>query len=800
MQMRNPVHWSAGAAAVVVVACVWAAFQPATVRFEPFESSVRVPSPTAPAHSPRAHAQDDPHSPPASPSPSSASESHSSFSASAPEERSWAEVLTSGAARVPFRQWPSEADVQLPSGLLSGRALVAEVVLAGAPVVLKQSPATRWRAVRLWDRQYLSARQPRLSNVVLVPDGTFVYTKSHALSPALAAKLKDWAFPHAAVPLPSGSAVAAAHGDGDGDLAFRPRLANMTTAEFFDLCDAPPHSPTPSASASRTDTDGSTSTSTSGQPSPPPAGFAYFSEELLACCPALAADLQPAPCVDVFRVNDPHQPRHSHAHSHSHASVPTMAIGLGPPLPGVAELRPVQDTDPALFLWMGKAGVATNAHWDDVHNFFVQISGRKRFLLFPPSATPLMYPYPKLHPSSRQSQINFSAPYGAYGPGLGTHSEPADGADSDACAGADSMYASPFPLLTPRAFLSHAAPRVAELGPGDVLYLPPRWYHHVTALTTSVSVSIWTPSSAEDASLQAEDVPLPFEPAWPLRKLSSAVASFLALVLRMSDDRSGVGPVGTPLQHRHAAMDDCAPTPANPLLSLLRLPHGRGGGGSEGRPEGAGSGGGGGGGGAVGARLHVLLLTRYSRWVAAAVRHEGAALRAGGDDPAAVSARLAARRRELSLFWRSAVPVCACDRPSGHWQEADREREGSEASEGSGGSEGGDGGEGGGLPAVPSLPWLDDALWETLRSRAHTVAGIYNSLRPGSCGSRAQYLAHYAEQIADLLLDARRSELDDAAARAPAPSGPSAPSAPSAPLTSWTVPAFLFALTQRCPC
>ena len=32
---------------------------------------------------------------------------------------------------------------------------------------------------------------------------------------------------------------------------------------------------------------------------------------------------------------------------------------------------------------------------------------------------------------------------------------------------------------------------IAELGPGDVLYLPLHWWHHVRSLSVSFSVSLW---------------------------------------------------------------------------------------------------------------------------------------------------------------------------------------------------------------------------------------------------------------------------------------------------------------------
>eukprot|EP00041_Stephanoeca_diplocostata_P028362 m.802410 g.802410 ORF g.802410 m.802410 type:complete len:208 (-) comp23361_c1_seq70:1290-1913(-) len=48
-------------------------------------------------------------------------------------------------------------------------------------------------------------------------------------------------------------------------------------------------------------------------------------------------------------------------------------------------------------VWLSPAGTATPTHYDISHNFFVQIAGQKRVLLFPPQAWQSLYLWPVLH-------------------------------------------------------------------------------------------------------------------------------------------------------------------------------------------------------------------------------------------------------------------------------------------------------------------------------------------------------------------------------------------------------------------
>jgi len=107
-------------------------------------------------------------------------------------------------------------------------------------------------------------------------------------------------------------------------------------------------------------------------------------------------------------------------------------------------------------LFVGVRGVITPAHYDEQENLFAQIYGRKRFILFPPSDYECMYPYPLNHPNDRQSQVNIHNPD-----------------------------------LTTFTNFAFATPHEAVIHPGDVLYVPSYWWHHVISLDDSISVSWW---------------------------------------------------------------------------------------------------------------------------------------------------------------------------------------------------------------------------------------------------------------------------------------------------------------------
>ena len=111
-------------------------------------------------------------------------------------------------------------------------------------------------------------------------------------------------------------------------------------------------------------------------------------------------------------------------------------------------------------VWMGQSHVIAHCHYDGYHNFYAQLHGTKKFTLFSPENWPGLYPFPFLHPSHAQAQVNLS-----------------DIRDIDS-----------FPLA------GEAKGIEVVLEPGDLLYMPPLWFHLVESMDVSISVNVWTDS------------------------------------------------------------------------------------------------------------------------------------------------------------------------------------------------------------------------------------------------------------------------------------------------------------------
>ncbi|CAM9583128.1 unnamed protein product [Chrysoparadoxa australica] len=113
-----------------------------------------------------------------------------------------------------------------------------------------------------------------------------------------------------------------------------------------------------------------------------------------------------------------------------------------------------QASEVAVNAWLGPAGTVSPCHHDPYHNLLAQVVGSKRVVLVDPVHSKRMYPHSGR--MSNTSQVDVG------NPDLSVHPE---------FAGTPQMS-----IL---------------LRAGEVLYIPPTWWHYIQSLEVSFSVSFW---------------------------------------------------------------------------------------------------------------------------------------------------------------------------------------------------------------------------------------------------------------------------------------------------------------------
>jgi hypothetical protein len=118
----------------------------------------------------------------------------------------------------------------------------------------------------------------------------------------------------------------------------------------------------------------------------------------------------------------------------------------------------IQAEHPDINLWLG-SDTQGPLHYDYPNNFFAQLYGTKRFVIFSPQDTPHLYPYACDAAMAHCSHVDVNDP----------------------------------DLMTYPRFESASA-FTFELQAGELLFLPSFWWHQVQGTGVSVSVNLWWPT------------------------------------------------------------------------------------------------------------------------------------------------------------------------------------------------------------------------------------------------------------------------------------------------------------------
>ncbi|KAI9119444.1 hypothetical protein K1719_010119 [Acacia pycnantha] len=137
-------------------------------------------------------------------------------------------------------------------------------------------------------------------------------------------------------------------------------------------------------------------------------------------------------------------------------------------IPPILEAKEVSSIN----LWMNNAQARSSTHYDPHHNLLCVVSGRKQVLLWPPSASPLLYPMPIYGEASNHSSVALENP----------------------------DYS-----LNPRAKDSMKFAQKAVLDAGDALFIPEGWFHQVDSDDLTIAINIWWRSQLISCMLEHMD-------------------------------------------------------------------------------------------------------------------------------------------------------------------------------------------------------------------------------------------------------------------------------------------------------
>ncbi|XP_061930024.1 bifunctional peptidase and arginyl-hydroxylase JMJD5-like isoform X1 [Apis cerana] len=110
---------------------------------------------------------------------------------------------------------------------------------------------------------------------------------------------------------------------------------------------------------------------------------------------------------------------------------------------------------PDINVWFGPSGTVSPLHFDPKNNFLCQVFGYKKIILYHPNDSSNLYPY-DTRLLNNTAQVDPLSPNYEKWPNF----------------------------IKARGLMTY-------LKPGEMLYIPPKWWHHVTSLTSSFSVSFW---------------------------------------------------------------------------------------------------------------------------------------------------------------------------------------------------------------------------------------------------------------------------------------------------------------------
>ncbi|KAG9451839.1 hypothetical protein H6P81_004743 [Aristolochia fimbriata] len=157
--------------------------------------------------------------------------------------------------------------------------------------------------------------------------------------------------------------------------------------------------------------------------------------------------------------------------------------------------------------WMNGGHARSSTHYDPHHNLLCVVAGHKQVVLWPPSASPLLYPMAIYGEASNHSAVDLKSPDFS---------------------------------LHPRAKQAMDCSKTVVLRSGDALFIPEGWFHQVDSDDLTIAVNFWWQSDMMLSMLEHMD-------AYYLRRI----------MRRLVDKEMNERLLGVPSDNRQAVKDAC---------------------------------------------------------------------------------------------------------------------------------------------------------------------------------------------------------------------------------------------------
>lgn len=136
-------------------------------------------------------------------------------------------------------------------------------------------------------------------------------------------------------------------------------------------------------------------------------------------------------------------------------------------------------------IWMGGPhGSSSPCHHDPFQNVLIQVSGRKRVLLYPPQEHQALYPALGTV-QKNTSLIDFDAVFPSNVDTDAIEKEKEEEKEVEINEKSLIQLKNQFPLFPPKGGVA------AYLSPGDALFIPKGWWHYCSSYSSSISVNYW---------------------------------------------------------------------------------------------------------------------------------------------------------------------------------------------------------------------------------------------------------------------------------------------------------------------